>query len=257
MSIGGIDRWARFFSKREKNSTSSLQPLFIHHKKARCDVHVLAYGGSRPLEAVANHRFIKIHHLPAPPAWTNSNQPSSSSSEGSKAGGGSRRSSSSSKTNGGLVRVVALVVKALLQLLSLLYATLWVLPRPKGGILAQTPPALPTLPALAVAARLRRARLVVDWHNFAFTIMSLSMGRRHPLVRVTGERERKRSRGKREKRTKRGLTKENEKMWEKKTFRSSSRSAPSASGAPPPRPTSASRTPCAASSRARAGGSAG
>ena len=187
--------------------------LCLHHsfdknKKARCDVHVLAYGGSRPLEAVANHRFIKIHHLPEPPAWTNSNNSPapSSSAEGSSCGGGdggkggkagaggSRRSSSSSSSrpNGGLVRVFALVVKALLQLLSLLYATLWVLPRPKGGILAQTPPALPTLPALAVAARLRRARLVVDWHNFAFTIMSLSMGRRHPLVskREMGERER-------------------------------------------------------------------
>ena len=153
---------------------------------------MLAYGGSRPLEAVANHRFIKIHHLPEPPAWTNSNpSPSSSSSESSSSGGGKGKggrrsassSSSSNSSNSGLVRVLALVVKASLQLLSLLYATLWVLPRPKGGILAQSPPALPTLPALAVAARLRRAKLVVDWHNFAFTIMSLSMGRRHPLVR--------------------------------------------------------------------------
>ena len=204
MLNGGINRWRVF----EKKKTLSLSSFFSSthtsplpdakkkkKKKARCDVHVLAYGGSRPLEAVANHRFIKIHHLPEPPAWTNSNPaPSSPSSslEGSGGGGGGKgktgggrrsSSSSSSKPNGGLVRVLALVVKALLQLLSLLYATLWVLPRPRGGILAQTPPALPTLPALAVAARLRRARLVVDWHNFAFTIMSLSMGRRHPLVR--------------------------------------------------------------------------
>ena len=158
---------------------------------------MLAYGGSRPLEAVASHRHIRIHHLPEPPAWTSSTAAPSSpeggggGSGGSGGKGGGRRSSpsppSASDSGGGLVRVLALVVKALLQLLSLLYATLWVLPRPKGGILAQTPPALPTLPALAVAARLRGARLVVDWHNFAFTIMSLSMGRRHPLVR--GERE--------------------------------------------------------------------
>ncbi len=194
---------------------------------------MLAYGGSRPLEAVASHRHIRIHHLPEPPAWTSSTAAPPSSPGGGGGGGGGvgvgggggggegggRRSSpsppSASDSGGGLVRVLALVVKALLQLLSLLYATLWVLPRPKGGILAQTPPALPTLPALAVAARLRGARLVVDWHNFAFTIMSLSMGRRHPLVRGEREGERRGGGGGRQRERERKRGKERKKREKK------------------------------------------
>jgi len=51
-------------------------------------------------------------------------------------------------------------------------------------ILAQTPPALPTLAIAALAARLRAARLVLDWHNFTHSLLALRLGARHPLVRL-------------------------------------------------------------------------
>lgn len=57
-------------------------------------------------------------------------------------------------------------------------------PRPDVMIL-QTPPALPTLPVALVAARLRGAKLIVDWHNLGWTVLALRFGASHPLVRFT------------------------------------------------------------------------
>lgn len=47
----------------------------------------------------------------------------------------------------------------------------------------QLPPALPTMLVCWLAAKRHRARLVFDWHNFAYSLMALGLGRRHPLVR--------------------------------------------------------------------------
>jgi beta-1,4-mannosyltransferase len=57
------------------------------------------------------------------------------------------------------------------------------IPRP-NLVLVQNPPSLPTLPVAWVTARLRRARLVIDWHNLGYTILALRLGRRHVAVRL-------------------------------------------------------------------------
>ena len=56
---------------------------------------------------------------------------------------------------------------------------------PPDVVLLQSPPALPTLPVAVAAARLRGARLIVDWHNLGWTLLALRFGPSHPLVRVT------------------------------------------------------------------------
>lgn len=56
-------------------------------------------------------------------------------------------------------------------------------PRP-DVILVQTPPAVPTLAVAFVAARLRSARLVIDWHNLTSTLVQVRVGPRHPAVAV-------------------------------------------------------------------------
>lgn len=49
-------------------------------------------------------------------------------------------------------------------------------------LMMQNPPGLPTFfPAWAVC-RLTGARLLVDWHNFGYTILGLALGLGHPLV---------------------------------------------------------------------------
>jgi beta-1,4-mannosyltransferase len=67
--------------------------------------------------------------------------------------------------------------------------TLARLPHP-DTLLVQDPPALPTLPVAWCAARLRRSRLVIDWHNFGETLLALQLGASHPVVRLAGAIER-------------------------------------------------------------------
>ena len=48
-------------------------------------------------------------------------------------------------------------------------------PRPHV-VIAQNPPAVPTLFVGRLASRLRRARFVIDWHNFGYSMLALRMG---------------------------------------------------------------------------------
>ena len=49
----------------------------------------------------------------------------------------------------------------------------------------QTPPAIPTLMVAVAMCVLRGSKLIVDYHNYAYTMMSLSLGKKHPLVYIT------------------------------------------------------------------------
>jgi beta-1,4-mannosyltransferase len=117
--------------------------LSLAEQAGRC-VHVVAYAGSAPHEAVASHPRITLHALPPPPAAL-----------------------------GALPRALALACKALLQLCALLWALLVRVPPPSHYLL-QTPPCVPTFAACQLAACLRRARLVCDWHNFGYSLMALA-----------------------------------------------------------------------------------
>lgn len=64
--------------------------------------------------------------------------------------------------------------------------TLWTILQLKtkrpGWMLIQNPPSIPTLFVALVVCRLRKSRLVIDWHNFGFSILALRLGKSHPLV---------------------------------------------------------------------------
>jgi len=34
------------------------------------------------------------------------------------------------------------------------------------------------------AAWVRRSKVIIDWHNFGYTILALTMGKTHPVVTV-------------------------------------------------------------------------
>jgi beta-1,4-mannosyltransferase len=53
-----------------------------------------------------------------------------------------------------------------------------------GSILVQNPPSFPTLAASWIAAKAVGARLIVDWHNYGFTILGLRLGRSHFMVKL-------------------------------------------------------------------------
>jgi beta-1,4-mannosyltransferase len=62
-------------------------------------------------------------------------------------------------------------------------STLLKIPKP-DLLLVQNPPAVPTLQVAWIVARLRRVRLVIDWHNLGYTMLALRLGRRHVAVRL-------------------------------------------------------------------------
>jgi beta-1,4-mannosyltransferase len=54
-----------------------------------------------------------------------------------------------------------------------------------NAILVQNPPSIPTLFIVWIACKLHNARFIIDWHNFGYTILSLKLSNKHPLVIVS------------------------------------------------------------------------
>jgi beta-1,4-mannosyltransferase len=63
-----------------------------------------------------------------------------------------------------------------------LWRVLRALPQP-NLVLAQNPPAFPTLLVSWLSLRRRGVRFVIDWHNLGFTLLRLRLGQWHPAVR--------------------------------------------------------------------------
>jgi beta-1,4-mannosyltransferase len=81
----------------------------------------------------------------------------------------------------------AFLIYALMRQLHILLRLTWLLlarARRPDTILMQTPPAIPAMAVCLLAARLRGARLAIDWHNYGYTILALRLGARHPAVRL-------------------------------------------------------------------------
>jgi beta-1,4-mannosyltransferase len=98
-----------------------------------------------------------------------------------------------SRASGGRRRFVLLsAARAATQAMGLFW-TLMRLPRPEV-MLVQVPPASPSLAVSWIAARLRGARLVVDWHNLAHTVLAVRLGDSHRAVRALRRSERRWSR---------------------------------------------------------------
>jgi len=56
---------------------------------------------------------------------------------------------------------------------------------PTSVMMVQTPPAVPTLVVCRVMCLLHGTRMIVDWHNFAYSLLALKLGSKHPVVRVS------------------------------------------------------------------------
>lgn len=90
-----------------------------------------------------------------------------------------------SRPGDGAPRLIFMVVSAVRMGL-LFFATFWALIRSRPTcVLVQNPPSFPTLAAAWLAARWSRARLIVDWHNYGYSMLSLRLGNQHPLVRIS------------------------------------------------------------------------
>lgn len=88
------------------------------------------------------------------------------------------------QTSNKLLFLVFAPVKVLLQTWSLWY-TLGYVTRPSKWLLVQNPPSIPTLLIASLICYLRQTRLVIDWHNFGYSILALKLGDSHPLVKIS------------------------------------------------------------------------
>lgn len=52
-------------------------------------------------------------------------------------------------------------------------------------IVMQNPPSIPTLPVICLYSRVFGSKLVIDWHNYGYSILSLNLKPTHPLVRAS------------------------------------------------------------------------
>ncbi|KAK3724539.1 mannosyltransferase [Vermiconidia calcicola] len=81
-------------------------------------------------------------------------------------------------------RILFLLVaplKVLWQVLSLYYA-LGYQTKASKWMLVQNPPSIPTVAVAQFVCFFRKTRLVIDWHNFGYSILAMRLGTRHPLV---------------------------------------------------------------------------
>ncbi|KAL3238871.1 hypothetical protein MRX96_021891 [Rhipicephalus microplus] len=79
-------------------------------------------------------------------------------------------------------RLLAYALKVLWQSLALFFRLMF-LCKP-SHVLVQNPPSIPTLPVSWFCCLLRGSVLVVDWHNYGYSILALALGPEHLLVRL-------------------------------------------------------------------------
>lgn len=128
------------------------------------EVDLIGLEGAAPAVAVSGNPRIRCHRLP-------------DRAFAGRAKGGIRKF------------VFASALRAAGQGLRL-FATLMRIPKP-DVILVQNPPAVPSLSIAWLAARLRGARLVIDWHNLSHTIVAVKVGDHHRAVKALARGERR------------------------------------------------------------------
>ncbi|KAK6157477.1 hypothetical protein DH2020_011725 [Rehmannia glutinosa] len=126
-------------------------------RQAFLDVDIVAYGGSDPHISVLEHPSIHIHKMPQWPTIPRSFPK--------------------------ILRPLLLILKPIFQFLVLLWYLCVKIPAPDAFIV-QNPPSVPTLVVVKWASWLRHSAFIVDWHNFGYTLLALSMGRSSLFVAI-------------------------------------------------------------------------
>uniref|UniRef100_A0A8D0DUA8 Chitobiosyldiphosphodolichol beta-mannosyltransferase n=1 Tax=Salvator merianae TaxID=96440 RepID=A0A8D0DUA8_SALMN len=79
-------------------------------------------------------------------------------------------------------KVLQYIAKVIIQSFQLLH-TMLSIAKP-GYVLLQNPPGLPSIAVTWAVCRLRKSKLIIDWHNYGYSIMSLTHGEKHPIVHI-------------------------------------------------------------------------
>lgn len=80
---------------------------------------------------------------------------------------------------------LVLAIRKVLFQIGGIVKSLWIL-RGSDYILLQNPPSIPILPLAVIFKILTRSKLIIDWHNFGYSILQLKVGSFwHPLVLIS------------------------------------------------------------------------
>ena len=82
-----------------------------------------------------------------------------------------------------LPKTAAYFTKVFLQSWYLWYCLLWRMP-PSQYILLQNPPCIPSMAICSLVAFVNGSTFIIDWHNYGYSILSLSLGNNHILVKI-------------------------------------------------------------------------
>ncbi|KAJ5087078.1 hypothetical protein NUU61_008385 [Penicillium alfredii] len=88
------------------------------------------------------------------------------------------------QTNNKLLFMIYGPLKVLFQI-ACVWRCLAYTTNPSKWLLVQNPPSIPTLAVASISCFLRQTRLVIDWHNFGYSILALKLGASHPLVKLS------------------------------------------------------------------------
>lgn len=91
---------------------------------------------------------------------------------------------SSLRSSNKLLFPILAPLKVLWQVYSL-FRALGYHSKPARWMLVQNPPSIPTLAVAEFVCFLRNTGLVIDWHNFGYSILALKLGPSHPLVTIS------------------------------------------------------------------------
>lgn len=80
-------------------------------------------------------------------------------------------------------KLVRYAAKALWQSISLLLTL--IITGNCDYLLCQNPPAIPTLPICRLYCLVTKTKFIIDWHNYAFSIMALSLRKDHFLLKLS------------------------------------------------------------------------
>lgn len=80
-----------------------------------------------------------------------------------------------------LPQLVYYVLKTIFLFVQLIMVIFWNTSK-HSHILVQNPPAIPTLAVAWLIGVYRQSKFIIDWHNYGYTILSLAVGSRNPLV---------------------------------------------------------------------------
>ncbi|RHZ65794.1 hypothetical protein Glove_311g67 [Diversispora epigaea] len=119
-------------------------------------VDFVGYDGSKPLESISSNPNIKIHYITHP--W--------------------RISDRSSK----LLFILYAPIKIYIQIMKLYWYLIMKINSP-DFVLVQNPPSIPILMIVQFICWLRQTNLIIDWHNFGYTVLGLRLGQDNFMVK--------------------------------------------------------------------------